>query len=274
MSSPSSTPGNRSVQPGVDRRIVEAARRHVEHVLQPHHGAIEAGALVVLYGLYELTRGAVDGNWPIAQRNADAIVDFERNLGMFWEWDVQQWAQALPAVPALLGGAYVVLHLVGTIGAARLGASIPPVALRALPDGRRRRECAGARRLHALPDRAPAAGGTRLHGHRDAAHRRNLNSALLGQLYNPVAAVPSLHFGYALIVGVAVALLAERRTVRILGAVYPLVMLFVIVATGNHFWLDALAGAGVTLAAWAVARALLSEPSTRRVPSPASQEGS
>jgi hypothetical protein len=266
MSSPSSTPGNRSVQPGVERRIVEAARRHVEQVLQPHHGAIEAGALVVLYGLYELTRGAVDGNWPIAQRNADAIVDFERNLGMFWEWDVQQWAQALPAVPALLGGAYVVLHLAGTIGALvwvhryhrTQFALFRTVVVAA---------SALALVVYMLyPTAPPRLAGL---GFTDTVTQHtgvNLNSALLGQLYNPVAAVPSLHFGYALIVGVAVTLLAERRTVRILGAVYPLVMLFVIVATGNHFWLDALAGAGVTLAAWAVARALLSEPSTRRVP--------
>jgi hypothetical protein len=36
----------------------------------------------------------------------------------------------------------------------------------------------------------------------------NLSSDLLGSFYNPFAAVPSLHFGYALIVGVTVAWLA------------------------------------------------------------------
>ena len=70
--------------------------------------------LVALYGAYELTRGAADGSWTAAQRHADRIIDFERNLGMFWEWDVQRWAVALPGVPTLLGVMYVVLHVVGT----------------------------------------------------------------------------------------------------------------------------------------------------------------
>src|SRR2546423_967476 len=84
----------------------------------------------------------------------------------------------------------------------------------------------------------------------------NLSSNLLGSLYNPFAAVPSLHFGYALLVGVGMATLARRRVVRIAGAIYPLVMLFVIVATGNHFFFDAAAGAIVVLTAALVARML------------------
>ena len=70
----------------------------------------------------------------------------------------------------------------------------------------------------------------------------NMSSDALGSLYNPFAAVPSLHFGYALLVGVAVAALARRRWVRMLGAAYPPFMLFTIVATGNHFIFDAAAG--------------------------------
>jgi ABC-type nickel/cobalt efflux system permease component RcnA len=72
----------------------------------------------------------------------------------------------------------------------------------------------------------------------------------------------------ALMVGLAVALLARRLAVRLLGALYPGVMLFVIVATGNHFWLDALAGAGVTIAAWLVARALIDERASTASPTP------
>jgi ribosome-associated translation inhibitor RaiA/cold shock CspA family protein len=40
----------------------------------------------------------------------------------------------------------------------------------------------------------------------------------IASLYNPIAAVPSLHFGYALVVGIAVAALARRRTVRVRAA--------------------------------------------------------
>src|SRR5436309_2521769 len=71
----------------------------------------------------------------------------------------------------------------------------------------------------------------------------NLSSDLLGNLYNPFAAVPSLHFGYALLVGVTVAVIAKRRLTRALGWAYPVVMLVVIVGTGNHFFFDAAGGA-------------------------------
>ena len=91
----------------------------------------------------------------------------------------------------------------------------------------------------------------------------NLSSDLLGSLYNPIAAVPSLHFGYSLIVGVAVAQLASHRWVRRAGAAYPALMLLIIVATGNHFLFDAAAGGLVVVAGWLVASRL-------RAPVPAS----
>ena len=88
----------------------------------------------------------------------------------------------------------------------------------------------------------------------------DLSSDLLGALYNPFAAVPSLHFGYALIVGVALAWIAERRWVRLVGVVYPAAMLVIIVATGNHFLLDAALGGVVVVAGWLAARALVTAP--------------
>ena len=99
----------------------------------------------------------------------------------------------------------------------------------------------------------------------------NLSSHVLGSLYNPFAAVPSLHFGYALLVGVGVATLAQHRAVRIAGAFYPFVMLFVIVATGNHFFFDAAAGAVVVGVAALVARTLsLRGPRVARRPASSS----
>jgi hypothetical protein len=76
--------------------------------------------------------------------------------------------------------------------------------------------------------------------------------------------VPSLHFGYALLVGVAVAALARNRTVRDAAALYPAAMVFIIVATGNHFLFDAAVGAVVTVAGWLVARRLVSTRATAR----------
>ena len=90
----------------------------------------------------------------------------------------------------------------------------------------------------------------------------DLSSDMLGALYNPFAAVPSLHFGYALIVGVSLATIARHRVVRVLGALYPPAMLLIIVATGNHFFVDAALGGLAVVVGWLVARMLVEEPTT------------
>lgn len=235
-------------------------RAALGRLLRPHHGVVEATMLGALYGVYELTRGTIDGSWASAQRNAEAIVRFEERLGMFWEWDLQRWAQALPGMPAVLGAAYVGLHVFGTV------AALVWVYRRHREHFALVRTVVVAASGLALvvyvvfPTAPPRLAGL---GFVDTVTQHtgvNLNSELLGQLYNPIAAVPSLHFGYALIVGVAVAALSCRGVVRALGALYPASMLFVIVATGNHFWLDAAAGALVVAASWFVARSFV-EPS-------------
>jgi hypothetical protein len=65
----------------------------------------------------------------------------------------------------------------------------------------------------------------------------------MASLTNQYAALPSMHVGWALWAGAAVALLARRRLVRFVAAGYPLVIGVVVVVTGNHYVLDALAGA-------------------------------
>jgi membrane-associated phospholipid phosphatase len=68
-------------------------------------------------------------------------------------------------------------------------------------------------------------------------------SASMSALFNPYAAVPSMHVAFALMIGWPLARLARLSVVRILWFVYPFVMTFVIVVTANHFILDALLGA-------------------------------
>jgi hypothetical protein len=54
--------------------------------------------------------------------------------------------------------------------------------------------------------------------------------------------MPSLHIGWALWCAMAIVTLAQRRWVRILGAMYPMFTLFVVLGTANHFVLDAVGG--------------------------------
>jgi membrane-associated phospholipid phosphatase len=70
-----------------------------------------------------------------------------------------------------------------------------------------------------------------------------------------------MHVGYALIVAASLLRHGRRLLVRALGALYPPFVLLVIVATGNHFFLDAATGA-ITAAAAAALAALLIRPVT------------
>jgi hypothetical protein len=224
---------------------------------RPHRALVEVGILAFLYGMYEVVRGAGDTSVSVARDHTSDIVSLERVLHVFHEQAVQEWSRGVPYLPALLGVAYMTLHFGVTAFAVRWVY-------------RERRQEFPLVRTTLIASTAIALAGYVLYpaapprlsglGFSDTVTTHtglNLSSDLLGSFYNPVAAVPSLHFGYALIVGVVVFKLARRRWVRLLGAVYPAFMLFDIVATGNHFWFDAAAG-GVTVAAgWWIARALV-----------------
>ena len=77
----------------------------------------------------------------------------------------------------------------------------------------------------------------------------NHGSGVIELASNPYAAMPSLHAADALIVGVALALLVRRPLVKALWLLWPVWVWFTVMATGNHFWLDIVAGIGVALAA-------------------------
>ncbi|HEV7962120.1 MAG TPA: phosphatase PAP2 family protein, partial [Actinoplanes sp.] len=66
-------------------------------------------------------------------------------------------------------------------------------------------------------------------------------------LANQFAAMPSMHAGWALWCAVAVLVTSRRPLVKTAAAVYPFVTIVVIFATANHYLLDAVAGAVVTI---------------------------
>ncbi len=229
-----------------------------------HSGTREIAALAALYGLYEVVRGAGGEDVETALRNTSDIVAFEQAVGVYVERGVQEAVEAVPFVPALLGVAYVLLHFLGT-----------GIAL------------VWVHRGH--PDRFPlvrttfvVATGLALVGYvlYPAAPPRlaelgfsdtvtsstglDLSSDLLGALYNPFAAVPSLHFGYALIVGAVLVAVSGHRALRFAGALYPGAMLLIIVATGNHFLVDAALGGVVVVLGWLAARHLVARPTATR----------
>lgn len=85
---------------------------------------------------------------------------------------------------------------------------------------------------------------------------------------NQYAAMPSMHVGWSLFCAAAILLLARRRWVRVLGVLHPMVTLVVIVATANHFVLDAVGGAAALAAGYGIPR-LVRSVRRHRQPGPA-----
>lgn len=73
---------------------------------------------------------------------------------------------------------------------------------------------------------------------------------------NPYAAIPSLHYGWSLLLGAIVAWVGRNPLAWVFGAVWPVAMFFAVVMTGNHFILDAVAGAIVSFAGLGIALAI------------------
>ncbi|MBQ1161211.1 phosphatase PAP2 family protein [Streptomyces sp. A73] len=89
-------------------------------------------------------------------------------------------------------------------------------------------------------------------GYIDTAHGpqdlSNPDFGALTQLSNQYAAMPSLHVGWSLWCAVVVFLITRNRWLRALGALYPLLTTFVVMATANHYLLDAVGGVAVVAA--------------------------
>jgi PAP2 superfamily len=255
------------------------ARRLQRWLSTRHRLRSEVAVVLGLYGLYELARGLVVSDARDADHHAHDVVALERWLHIFAEANVQHAARNLPGLTSLLGTAYLTLHLAVTVGVLLWLHTRRPAAF---PFVRTTLLIASALALVgflAYPTAPPRLAGigiadTVSNGHLD------LNKGFVSSLYNPYAAVPSMHIGYALIVAASLLLYARRPLVRALGVLYPPFVLLVVVATGNHFFFDAAAGALVAAVAGAASFVLtrgaapsrISELPVRPEPLPAYEE--
>jgi membrane-associated phospholipid phosphatase len=228
-----------------------------------HSLRIEAAGALTVYGLYELARGLVGADTAQADAHAHRLVALERSLHLFVESNVQRAVQTLPGLPSLLGVAYLTLHLAVTAGVLlwlhrRRPEGFPFVRTALLL-------ASGLALVGFLlyPTAPPRLAGVGIADTVSGEHV-DLNRGLVSSLYNPYAALPSMHIGYALIVAAGLLRHGRRLHVRAIGALYPPFVLLVTVATGNHFFLDAAAGALVAVLAAALAVRLTRRPATAR----------
>jgi hypothetical protein len=214
------------------------------------HGWLDALRQISLFAAaylaYRLVRGLVEGDANAAFAHARDLISLERTLHLFVEPSIQAWASGSHLVMVLASWLYVNAQTSVTIGALlylylrhnrnfyfvrnmfMIAMAIALVAYTVFPT--------------APPRFMPEWGFIDSVSDLTGVHV-NHASASMNALFNPYAAVPSMHVAFALMIGWPLARLARRSAVRILWLVYPLLMTFVIVVTANHFIFDALLGA-------------------------------
>lgn len=85
----------------------------------------------------------------------------------------------------------------------------------------------------------------------------NQDGNAISLLVNKYAAVPSMHIGFSSMIAGTAVMLVRNPVGRFLWALYPLLVFWVIVVTGNHYWLDAAAGLAVAVASALIAARVL-----------------
>jgi hypothetical protein len=225
------------------------------------HGPVDVLRQVLLfaaaYYAYRLTRGAIDDPQGAAQAftNARELIDIERTTGLFIEPSVQAWssgwgfatdvaswiylnAQSSITLAALLfiyvfhnerfyfvRNMFMVAMAIALVGYV----TYPTAPPRFFPEW-------------GFTDTISAFTGVAQ------------NDVKVNALFNPYAAVPSMHCCNALIIGWSLAQMCRWRAVRVFWALYPLIMVWVVVATANHWVLDAVLGWATALVSLYAAR--------------------
>jgi PAP2 superfamily len=200
------------------------------------------------YYLYRLVRGFVDGQAGLAFENARTLVGFERSLGLFFEPGLQAWTRGQEWLLTWANWMYVNSHFVITTTFLiwlYIARNYAFYYVRNMFMVSMTLALAGYLVYPTAPPRfLPEWGFTDTVANfvGDGA----TNTA--GALYNPFAAVPSMHVAFALMIAVPGFALVRNRLIKAFWVIYPALVTFVVMATANHFWMDAALGALVAAA--------------------------
>ena len=189
---------------------------------------------------YKYGRHLSGGHVATALHNAREVVGLERSLGVFSEARLQELVVSSTAVVRFLNVYYLVAHVAVTIAAFVWLYVRHPETYRRFRNVMVAITLAGMS-VHLLFPLAPPRMLSRL-GFIDTARIFGPASYGAGSPYkgfaNQFAAMPSLHFGWALVIAWAV-LISTSSRLRWLVLAHPVVTLAAIVLTANHYWLDA-----------------------------------
>ncbi|WP_329290815.1 phosphatase PAP2 family protein [Streptomyces pseudovenezuelae] len=200
--------------------------------------------IAVSYWTYSLIRNAVPEQKAEALRNADWIWRMEHHLGIAVEESVNHTVNSATWLVVGMNYYYATLHFVVTLGVlVWLYRSHPGryAATRLVLFATTGVALVGYYLYPLAPPRLMT-GGDFVDTVMVHQTWGSMASGDLKHMSNQYAAMPSMHIGWSLWCGLTIFALASVPWVRVLGLLYPAATLLVIVATANHFWLDAVGG--------------------------------
>src|SRR5262245_37102240 len=238
----------------------------VRRVVSGHYGLVQVAVVLSAIYAYELARKVMTPNWPVAIRHAHDVVSLERFAHVNWERPIQQAFLGAPDLIRGLNVFYFVGHFLLT------GAFFVWLYFRSKPAYRTFRNgfltaTAIALLIHwQYPTAPPRLADVGLVDTLRHFSDIDIGSPASSSFSNPVAAVPSLHAGFALGVGIGLLLYARPLFWKAVGVIYPIVVVLTTIVTGNHFILDAVAGMVVLGLGFALAAVIFERETTRLVP--------
>ena len=232
---------------------------------------VEAALVAFAFLLYFLVRGSVIDRPYDAFQNALDVIDAQRWLGIFWEPDMQEWIIDNRFLVQASNYVYFWLHfpLIVVFGlvlyffdrrkytflrdAFLASGAISLIIYGLYPVAPPRLLPELAVEFNKVLDADLQAFVDTMNVHLGYGYQ----AQSMRPFVNPYAAMPSLHFGWDFLLGIGI-IWAFRRYPLIwpLGIALPVMQIFAIAVTGNHYFLDAFAGMGVALVGLAIAVAL------------------
>jgi membrane-associated phospholipid phosphatase len=214
----------------------------------------QVGLFAVAYFCYQVVRGLVDGSGYKPFGDATKIINFERVLHVFVEPNIQAWASNRHWLIDASDWIYLNAHYMVTLGV------LVFIYLR-------RNDSFYFVRNMFMIAMAIALVGYWLYptapprlmsewGFTDSIAQFTgvqVENGPLHSFLNFYAAVPSMHVCFAILVGFPMARLSRSLPARIAWRLYPLLITFVVIATGNHYLTDAVLGAMTAGASWLLA---------------------
>lgn len=223
--------------------------------MRPFSARREVALGLGTYAAYLLVRRLVvtDRGYELAERNARRVCKLEERLGIHFGPRIQKLLLPRRRLLVALNVSYVTLNVVLTVG------WLMHLYRRRDPEFHRLRRAAVLATLGAQPAFLlfPCGPPRSLDGFVDTVSDvMDLDSGIVVQLYNPIAAMPSIHMAFAVVSGVGMAQVGRSRLTRTVGALYPLGVFGTVLGTANHYVLDGIAGSALALAALRASRAL------------------